>query len=191
MDFQFVGRRIELTDSLKNYARKRVGKLSKFFPDRPDQEITARVKLEVQNERQIAELQLNGDGEFFEGTASSPDMYASIDRAVDKLGQQLRKYHDKLTNHRKTNNVSTNREIASKILQMDEENGEASKTEESEPRVIRRNTYTAKPMTVEEAVLQMNSLDYDFFVFTNQVTNDINVVYNREDGDYGLIEAES
>lgn len=189
MDFQFVGQKVDLTDTLKAYARKRVGKLEKFFPDRPDQEITARVKLRVENERQIADLQLNGDGEFFEGKASSPDLYASIDRAVDKLGQQLRKYHDKLTNHRKTNNVNTNREIASKILEFEEEqNGE---TEESEPRVIRRNTYQAKPMTVEEAVLQMNSLDYDFFVFTNQVTNDVNVVYKREDGDYGLIEAES
>lgn len=188
MDFQFVGQRVELTDTLKSYARKRVGKLEKFFPERPDQEITARVKLRVENERQIADLQVNGDGEFFEGTAQSPDMYASIDRAVDKLGQQLRKYHDKLTNHRKTNNVNTNREIASKIFQLEEENGG---TDESEPRIIRRNTYTAKPMTVEEAVLQMDSLDYDFFVFTNQVTNDVNVVYEREDGDYGLIEAES
>lgn len=188
MDFQFVGQHIDLTDSLKAYARKRVGKLEKFFPDRPDQEISARVKLRVEHERQIADLQLNGDGEFFEGQASSPDMYASIDRAVDKLGQQLRKYHDKLTNHRKTNNVSANREIASKIFQMKDENGQS---EDNEPRVIRRNTYQAKPMTVEEAVLQMNSLEYDFFVFTNQVTNDVNVVYKREDGDYGLIEAES
>jgi putative sigma-54 modulation protein len=186
MEFQFVGQHMDLTDTLKTYAKKRVGKLEKFFPDRPDQEIHARVKLRVENERQIADLQINGDGEFFEGQASSPDMYASIDRAVDKLGQQLRKYHDKLTNHRKTNNTNINREIASKVFQFED-----AESDDGEPVIKRRRTYTAKPMTVEEAVLQMESLDYDFFVFTNQVTNDVNVVYQREDGDYGLIEAES
>lgn len=187
MDFQFVGQHMELTDTLKSYAQKRVSKLEKFFPDRPDQEIDAHVKLRVENERQLADIQITGDGEFFEGSASSPDMYASIDRAVDKLGQQLRKYHDKLTNHRKTNNTNVNREIASKVFRMDGENED----EEDGPQIVRRRTYTAKPMTVEEAVLQMDSLEYDFFVFTNQVTSDVNVVYRREDGDYGLIEAES
>lgn len=186
MKFQFVGQHMDLTDTLKNYAKKRVGKLEKFFPDRPDQEIDARVKLRVENERQLADLQLNGDGEFFEGSASSPDMYASIDQAVDKLGRQLRRYHEKLTNHRKTNNKDSKKEIASKVFRLDGDD-----SDESEPQIKRRKTYTAKPMTVEEAVLQMNSLDYDFFVFTNQVTNDVNVVYKREDGDYGLIEAES
>lgn len=185
MNFQFVGQHVDLTDSLKSYARKRVGKLEKFFPERPDQELNAKVKLRVENERQIANLQITGDGEFFEGEASSPDMYASIDQSVDKLGQQLRKYHDKLTNHRKTNNRDANREIASKVFKMEDE-----ESSDSEPDIKRRKTYTAKPMTVEEAVLQMNSLDYDFFVFTNQVTNEVNVVYRREDGDYGLIEAQ-
>ncbi len=187
MDFQFVGQHMDLTDSLKSYARKRVNKLEKFFPDQPDQEIQARVKLRVENERQIANIQVTGNGEFFEGEASSPDLYASIDQAVDKLGQQLRKYHDKLTNHRKTNNKSANREIASKVFQMDRDSDDG----DQEPEIKRRRTYTAKPMTVEEAVLQMDSLDYDFFVFTNQVTSDVNVVYCREDGDYGLIEAQT
>lgn len=186
MKFQFIGRQVDLTGSLKSYARKRVGKLEKFFPDRPEQEINARVELRLENERQIAALQLTGNGEFFEGSASGPDMYASIDQAVDKLGQQIRKYHDKLTNHRKTNNPGGKREIASKVLQYDREESESS-----EPQIKRRKTYTAKPMAVDEAILQMNSLDYDFFVFTNQVTNEVNVVYRREEGDYGLIEAQS
>ncbi len=186
MEFQFVGQHLDLTEALKSYARKRVGKLEKFFPDRPDQELHSRVKLRVESERQIAELQVTGDGEFFEGTASSPDMYASIDQAVDKLGRQLRKYHEKLTNHRKTNTTNFKREVASKVLQLDdEENGD------SEPEIKRRRTFTAKPMTVDEAVLQLESFDYDFFVFTNQVTDDVNVIYRREEGNYGLIEAES
>jgi len=141
----------------------------------------------VENERQIANIQVTANGEFFEGEASSPDLYASIDRAVDKLGQQLRKYHDKLTNHRKTNNTSANREIASKVFRLDGD----SEDGDQEPEIQRRRTYMAKPMTVEEAVLQMDSLDYDFFVFTNQVTSDVNVVYRREEGDYGLIEAQT
>jgi putative sigma-54 modulation protein len=186
MDFQFVGEHMDLTETLKSYARKRVGKLEKFFPERKDQEIHSRVKLRVENERQIADLQVTGNGEFFEGSASSPDMYASIDQAVDKLGQQLRKYHDKMTNHRKTNNQSAKREIASKVFQIDGED-----SDETEPKIKRRRTYTAKPMTVEEAVLQMNSLEYDFFVFTNQVTSEVNVVYRRDDGEYGLIEAQN
>ncbi len=185
MDFQFVGQHVELTDALKQYAEKRVGKLEKFFPDKQDQEIQARVKLSVEGERQIADLQINGDGEFFEGTASSPDMYASIDGAVDKLGRQLRKFHEQRTHHRKKNNAAADRKLASTVLEFDRED------EGGESRIVKRKTFTAKPMSTEEALLQMKSLGYQFLVFTNQVTNDINVVYERGDDSYGLIEAES
>ncbi len=182
MEFQFVGQSMDLSESLKNYARKRVSKLEKFFPEREDQVIRTRVKLRVEGERQIADIQVNGDGEFFEGTASSPDLYASIDQSVDKLGRQLRKYHDQRTSHRKKNNRRSRREIASKVVEMGDEDDEA------EPRIVRRRTFTAKPMSTEEALLQLESLDYDFLVFTNQVTSEVNVIYEREDGHYGLIE---
>lgn len=183
MEFQFVGENMDLSDTLKGYARKRVSKLEKFFPEREDQVIRTRVKLRVEGERQIADIQVNGNGEFFEGTASSPDMYASIDLSVDKLGRQLRKYHEQMTNHRKKNNTRrARREIASKIVEMGKDE------EEPEPRIIRRQTFTVKPMSTDEAVLQLESLDYDFLVFTNQVTSEVNVLYEREDGNYGLIE---
>lgn len=185
MEFQFVGQNMDLSDSLKSYARKRVSKLEKFFPEREDQEIHTRVKLKVESERQIADIQVNGDGEFFEGTASSPDMYASIDLSVDKLGSQLRKYHDKMTNHRKKNNQRSRREVASKVVEVGEQD------DASEPRIVRRQTFTAKPMSPDEAILQLESLDYDFLVFTNPVTDEVNVVYQREDGNYGLIETGS
>lgn len=183
MDFQFVGQNIELTDPLKKYAKKRVGKLIKYFAHGPDKVVNTIVKMEVEGERQIAEIQLNGLGKFFEGKSTTEDMYSSIDEAVDKLARQLRQYHDRMTDHRKKDLNGPNREMASKIIEM-EEGDEA----ERNPRIIQRQVMTAKPMTVDEAVLQMEKFRYNFFVFTNQVTEDINVIYQRGDKNYGLIE---
>ena len=186
MEFKFVAKKIELTESLKQYARKRVSKLEKYFRDREDTEIEARVKMNVQGERQIAEIQINGNGNFFEGQSETPDMYASIDGSVEKLGRQLRSFHDRQTNHRKKNNEKLNQKMASRVFRLDDET-----EQDGETVTIERQTFTAKPMSTEEAVLQMESRDFNFFVFTNHVTEDINVVYQREDGTYGLIEAES
>ncbi|MFB6356085.1 MAG: ribosome hibernation-promoting factor, HPF/YfiA family [bacterium] len=185
MEFQFVGQNIDLTQSLKDYAKKRASKLEKYVSGGPDQIIQTRIKLNVQAERQIADIQVNADGKFFEGRATSPDLYASIDQAVDKLGRQMRKFHDQQTSHRKKNNRGPEHRMASKIFELEDEE------EDGDTKIIRRKTFTAKPMTAEEAVLQMDTLDYNFFVFTNQVTDDINVVYEREDGSYGLIETHS
>jgi putative sigma-54 modulation protein len=186
MEFKFVGQKVDLTDSLKQYAQKRVSKLEKYFPEREDQEIEARVKMNIQAERQIAEIQINGNGNFFEGKAETPDLYASIDGAVEKLGRQLRSFHDRMTNHRKKNNEKLNQKMASRVFRLDEE-----EQDDGEAVTIERQTFTAKPMSTEEAVLQMESRDFNFFVFTNHITEDINVVYKRDDGTYGLIEAES
>lgn len=186
MDFSFVGQKVDLTDALKNYARKRVTKLEKFFSGSQDEEVEARVKMTVQAERQIAEIQINQDGNFFEGKSETPDLYASIDGAVDKLGRQLRTFHDRQTNHRKKNNDDLHRKMASKVFRFDRNQEE----DPEEAITIKRETFTAKPMSTEEAVLQMDSLDYNFFVFTNHVTEEINVLYKRGDGTYGLIETE-
>ncbi len=183
MDFQFVGQNIELTDPLKKYARKRVSKLIKYFSQEPDKVVNAIVKMEVEGERQTADIQLNGLGKFFEGRSTTQDMYSAIDEAVDKLSRQLRQYHDRMTDHRKKDLNGPNREMASKIIEMEE-----GETEELSSRIIQRQVMTAKPMTVEEAVLQLEEFGYNFFVFTNQVTEDINVIYQRGEKNYGLIE---
>lgn len=183
LDFQFVGQNIELTDSLRRYAKKRVSKLLKYFSEAPDKVVQAVIKMNVEHERQTADIQLRGMGEFFEGRTTTPDMYASVDGAVDKLARQLRRYHDRVTDHRKKDHNGPNQELASKIFELDEDE------DDGEPQIIKRDVFTAKPMSVEEAVLQMENLGYNFFVFTNQVTEDINVVYQRQDNNYGLIEA--
>ncbi len=182
LEYQFVGQNLELTEALKNYARKRTGKLLKYL--RPDEnlELHCRVKMEVKGERQKVDLQLTGLGDFIEGEAQSPDMYASIDKAVDRLSRQLRRFHDRQTDHRKKDLNGPNREMATKVFSLDESE------EEADSKIIRRQILTAKPMSVEEAVLQMKSLDYNFFVFTDQVTDEVSVVYRRNDGNYGVIE---
>ncbi len=182
VEYQFVGQNFELTEALKNYARKRTEKLLKYLRNEKDLELEIRVKMEVEAERQKVDLQLSGLGDFLEGVSETPDMYASIDKAVDRLSRQLRRYHDRQTDHRKKDLNGPNRELASKVFSLDEGD------EEGDSRIIHRQILTAKPMSVEEAVLQMDSLDYNFFVFTNQVTDDINVVYRRNDGNYGVIE---
>ncbi len=186
MDFQFSGQNVDLTEPLKEYAAKRIGKLRKFIPDseQEEKEIHARVSFKVEGERQGVQVQLRGVGKFFKAESETPDLYASIDQVVDKLGRQLREHRERVTDHRKGESRKPQKLFASKVFRLDEEE------EDGEPEIIRRETFNAKPMSPEEAVLQMKSLGYRFFVFTNRITDDINVVYERPDGNYGLIESQ-
>lgn len=184
MEYQFSGQNIQLTESIKNYAVDRIDKLEKYVPNLDEKDLQAQVSFKVNNERQKVQVQLRGLSKFFKAEAETPDLYASIDRVVDKLGRQLRDHRERVTDHRSEDGRDTKRRFASKIFSLDQEK------EDGEPEIIRRKTFNAKPMSAEEAVLQMNSLGYRFFVFTNRVTGDTNVVYEREDGNYGLIESQ-
>lgn len=171
------GKNITVTDALKSYVQKRLGKLDKYF----DTETEAQVCLSVTRENNIIEVTILLNGMILRGEEVTPDMYASIDLVVDKLEKQIEKYKTKLNRNLRQKAVRLLK--TEPALKTDEE-------EKDEPKVVRVKRFAMKPMTLEEAILQMNLLSHDFFVFFNAETEDVNVIYKRKDGNYGHIEPE-
>jgi putative sigma-54 modulation protein len=165
------GKNINITDALKTHVDKKIGRISKYF----EEDTEAQVTLSVVKESHVVEamLLLNG-GMLIRAEEESPDMYASIDMVVEKLERQIRKYKTRINR---------------KLRQTGGPAGEDGKSmDEDEPRIVKTKRFAIKPMLPDEAVLQMNLLGHDFFVFTNSETNEANVVYRRKDGNFGLIE---
>lgn len=178
MKFIVSGKNLEVTDALKERVSKKLGKLDKFF--NPGTE--AHVTMCVEKNRHIAEVTIIFNGIVFRAEVSNDDMYASIDKAADILERQIRKNRTRLEKKL--------RENAFKVEGLKGEQVGGEVEEERDFKVVRSKRFAIKPMTTEEAILQMNLLGHEFFVFTNAETRDANVVYKRKDGNYGLIEPE-
>ncbi|MDD4658726.1 MAG: ribosome-associated translation inhibitor RaiA [Eubacteriales bacterium] len=163
------GKNIDVTDALKTHVEKRIGKIAKYF----DEDTEAQVTLSVVKDTHVvdATLLLNG-GMLIRGEVESPDMYASVDMVTEKLERQIRKYKTRI--NRKARQLGAN--------------GEDGRSLEDEPKIVRTKRFAIKPMLPDEAVLQMNLLEHDFFMFINAETSKANVVYRRKDGNFGLIE---
>ena len=163
------GKNIEVTDALKDYVEKKIGKIAKYF----DEDTEALVTLSVVKGTHVvdATLLLQG-GMLIRGEVESPDMYASIDMVTEKLERQIRKYKTRI--NRKARQLGAN--------------GDDGTSFEDEPKIVKTKRFAIKPMLPDEAVLQMNLLEHDFFMFVNAETNKANVVYRRKDGNFGLIE---
>lgn len=170
MRIQARGKNIEVTDALKNHVEKKIGKISKYF----DENTEAQVNLSVVKDTHVVEamLLLNG-GMLIRAEEKSPDMYASIDMVVEKLERQIRKYKTRINR---------------KARQIGPVGEEEKNWEDEEPKIVKTKRFPIKPMLPDEAVLQMNLLEHDFYVFINAETNEANVVYRRKDGNFGLIE---
>lgn len=184
-----TGKNVEVTPALRSYAEKRVSKVLKHFdPERNT--ITAEVLLRVERDTHIAEITLKVGRLFLRSEARSPDLYASIDEAVDRLGRQIRKYKTRL----KARAVDSPKlgEITAQGAQAvaAEPEADAAAADNGLPKVVRTKRFAIKPMSVEEAALQMELLGHDFFVFANAQTEEVNVLYRRRDGQLGLIEPE-
>lgn len=167
-----------ITDGLRNAVVKNVQKLSKYFP----QDTEVRAVLSVQRNNHIAELTIPFKGIIFRAEEISDDMYVSIGGAVDKIERQILKHKAKLRNR-----FGANESIRFDVPTIYDE-GEKREEEETSFEIVKTKRFPIKPMSPEEAILQMNLLGHTFFVFTNAETDMINVVYKRKDGKYGLIE---
>ena len=169
------GKNINITPALKDYAEKRIKKLNKYFNGADVQ-----VNLSVAKESHIVEVTLLVNGLILRGEESTEDMYASIDLVVDKLEKQIDKHKTKLSRRIRDGNIKNivNEQVKRSQIQ----------DEEEEPRIVRTKRFAMKPMPVEEAILQMEMLNHDFFVFINADTEQVNVLYRRKDRNYGLIE---
>lgn len=176
------GRHIEVTDSLRRYAEEKVSKLGRYLDKIQGIEVELIVdKNPSVPNPQTAEVTLRTKGPIIRGSVSTENMYASIDGVVDKIERQIERYKGKLyTSHKQAGGLA---ELA---LQ---HSGELVPEQEGEgPRVVKSKRIALKPMTPDEAALQMELLGHDFFVFINSETGDVNVVYKRKDGNYGQIE---
>ena len=175
--FTVRGKNIEITPSLRDYVEKRVGKVTKYF-DKVG-EIT--VLLTVSKGRHIVEVTVPVQGGvLLRGEEATMDMYTSIDLVVEKLERQIHKYKTKLERRFREGGFRAETVLPGPI---------PPKAEESEEfPVVKTKRFVVKPMDVQEAIMQMNLLNHNFFVFRDADTEEVNVVYRRTDGNYGLIE---
>ncbi len=178
MEINVRGKNIEVTDALVDYARKKIKKLARYL----DRAKEAQVVMSVIREEHIVEVTVALNGLILRGEESTGDMYASIDMVVDKLEKQLVKYKTRLSRSLRQQGL---RAITEKQFSPEMRGGA-----EEEARLVKTKRFPLKPMNIEEAIMQMDLLGHDFFVFANAESETVNVLYRRKDGDYGLIEPE-
>jgi putative sigma-54 modulation protein len=169
-----TGKNVEVTNALKEYAEKKVAKIGKFFEKSP---VGAKVTLSTERNKHVVDITVQVNGILLRGEERTGDMYASIDRAIEKIERQVHKFKTRINRRlREENQV-----VVTSTPQSEEA---------AAPVIKRTKRFAIKPMSVEEAVMQMDLLGHDFYVFSNSDTEEVNVVYRRKDGNFGLIEPE-
>ncbi len=183
MNIHIRGEHMILTEALREYAERKIGKLERYFERPLDTDV--HITLSVIRELHVVEVTIPIPGLLLRAEERSEDMYASIDLVMEKLEQQIRKHKSKVTRKtRHSNNskaVFKEASIAPISIAVEEE-------EDDDYDVVKTKRFQFKPMDVEEAILQMNLVGHNFYVFANSDTSHVNVVYKRNDGRYGLIE---
>lgn len=175
---------LDITPALRTYAEKKISKFEKFITAaRGDHESLAVMMLRTEREVHIAELTIEYRGFVLRGEGRTDDMYNSIDDAVDKIERQWNKFKTRIQRKLQGPKIS---ELASPA----DDGLVQREASEREFKVVKVKRFAYKPMSVEEAIMQMELLGHDFFVFSNADDDQINVVYRRRDGNYGLIEPE-
>lgn len=178
MNIIVTGRHLDVTPALRSYAEEKIKKVGKYFNNVTEVIIT----LGVEKYRHKAEVQLRVNGVLIQAEEVTGEMYSSIDKVMDKIERQVKKFKEKLTRHKGRTEGEETAPLKETL------SSETTLKEEGYPQIIRRKKFATKPMSPEEAVLQMELLDKDFFIFENDSTGDINVIYRRKDGNVGLIE---
>ena len=174
MKFIIIGRNIDITEGLKSAVQEKLGKLERYFT--PETEI--HVTLSVEKDRQKIEVTIPVKGNIIRSEQVSSDMYVSIDLVEEVIERQLRKYKTKIVNQQQAGGNFQKEFVEDEFL------------EDEEVKIIRTKKFGIKPMYPEDACVQMELLGHDFFVFCNAETEEVNVVYKRKNGTFGLIEPE-
>ena len=173
MELNIVFKNIEPTDALKSYFEKRIKKLERIFK----KDFDVKAVMSTEKFRQSVEVIVTIDGNVIKGEETSSDMYSAIDLVIDKLDRQARKYREKLKdrkhhNHEEVVSISTEEDI------------------NIERQIIKVENNIDKPLTVEEAALELESSENEFIIFRNAENGKINVLYKRKDGNYGWVDPE-
>ena len=171
MKFVYTSKDMAVSDSLKYRVEKKLSKLERYFREEP--EATIRFKMQ-KGARNIAEITVNAGGLILRAEESSNDMYLSIDHAVDKLESQIRRHRTKLEKRIRSSELEPVAEVPA--------------FEEQSYDIVRVKKFSVKPMSVEDAITQMELLGHDFFLFMNEESESMNVLYRRHDGTYGLLQ---
>lgn len=174
MKFNIRGSKDILDESVKNYIETKIGKLDKYF-ENPD-EITANILVKESGIKETIEVTIPIKKAILRAENSNKDIYAAIDLVLEKLERQIRKNKTKIKH-------KTNKENIDVFIDF-----EITEEEVNNNKIIKRKKVENKPMDEEEAILQMDLLGHDFFIFKNISTDNVAVVYRRKDGDYGIIE---
>jgi putative sigma-54 modulation protein len=178
MQFQVKGRNLEVSEAIRDYAEQKLGKLERQLTDpRVELELTVEKNPSIA-ESQVAEATIWTRGPVLRAREASSDMRASIDQLVEKLERQVTRYRTRGRSRRRR--AARASDPAQEPVSVSEE--------QSEPEIVKTKQFVVNPMNAEEAVLQLELIGHDFFVFRNAGSGDVNVVYRRRDGDYGLIE---
>ena len=175
MKFNIRGEKVKVTEAIRSHIEEKIGRLDKYF-ESPDT-LTANVLVKVQGINQIVEVTIPAKRFILRSEVEDKDLYAAIDLVSDKLERQIRKNKTRM---KKNNKKSP---VIDFTLDFETEN-----VEQDETKVVKRKIIEMKPMNEEEAILQMNLLDHAFYIFKDSNTNDIAVIYRRQDGNYGMIE---
>jgi ribosome hibernation promoting factor len=179
MRLQVKGRNLEVSEQIRQYAEEKLGKLDRLVndPTRVELELTVEKNPSI-SENNVAEATVWTKGPVLRAREASGDMKASIDQLVNKLERQVKRYREK-------RRVAPRRHARDGVAAMESRPVELTEDESS---IVKTKQFSVTPMTAAEAVLQLELVGHDFFVFRNVETEIINVVYRRRDGDYGLIE---
>jgi len=177
MEISVTYRHLEPNEALKNYVEEKVPRIQKYL----DRRVKADVSLSMEKKRYKAEVNVTGNGiKFNSKEVSTDNLFAAIDLVMNKVTSQASRYKTKLKKRKNSSELT----IRHNIISFE------STSANREPQVIHTENYFVKPMTVDEAIMQLNLIENDFLVFTNAQSNRINVLYERREGNYGLIEAE-
>ncbi len=175
MKFQYSEKKVRLPENVHAYAEKKVMKLARFF----EEDAEALIVFSVEKNRNNVELTVHGAGTWFRASESTSDMFASIDAAVGTIEGQIRKNKTRLARRLRQDAFARTAEETSFVADEPEE----------ELTIVRAKKFYMRPMTREEAILQMNLLEHSFFAFRDQDNGgSFAVVYKRNDGGYGLID---
>lgn len=176
--FTIRGKNVEITPALRDYVEKRIGKVTRYFKEVGE----ISVLLSVSKDRQQVEVTVPIEGVLLRGQETSKDMYASIDLVIEKLERQIHKHKTKMQRRFRDGTLLDEAFTSS---------APAPAAEDDEYPLVKKKSFVVKPMDVQEAIMQMNLLNHDFFVFRDGDTESVNVVYRRSDGKYGLIESDN
>ena len=175
MKFTFTEKKMDSSEELRAYSERKIGKLDRFFKNEAD----AYVTFSIERGRFLAEITIHNNGLYYRASELTNDMYASVDSGVAAIERQIRRNKTRL--EKRLREGALEREAVPAFVPAEDEEAE-------EFRIVRSKRFSIKPMSPEEAILQMNLLDHEFFVFKNMDEEDaISVVYKRKQGGYGLI----